>query len=216
MERKYKPKQKVGHRYFIAFMPEKEVRANARDIQRGLYSYNYKFQFINLEQLHFTLKFLGNAVSDSTADFVMDMLTQILKENEMRPFTMQIEDLQFGFGNETIPNVLHFKAADSQIANAIIDIIQTIVQKSPTEDLIKRRENARFIGHITIARVRKDISKSHVRQIREKIIELFTGPFDFTVNSIYLIESELTRHGPIYKIKRKIDFSKKEIITSKR
>jgi 2'-5' RNA ligase len=208
MERKYKPKQKVGHRYFIAFMPEKEVRANARDIQRGLYSYAYKFQFINLEQLYFSLKFLGNAVSEKTGELIMLMLEQVLKENEMRPFPMKVEEIQFGFGNETIPHVLHFRVEDSPIVNAIVDIIQDITQKTTAEDLIKRRENARFVGHITLARVRKDISKSHVRQVREKIIELFPGPFDFTVSAIYLIESELTRHGPVYKIRRKIDFSK--------
>lgn len=208
MERKYKPKQKVGHRYFIAFMPDKEVRPVARDIKRGLYSFAYKFQFIELEQLYFSLKFLGNAVSEQTGELIMDMLDEALKESEMRPFPMKVEDIQFGFGNETIPHVLHFKVENSPIVNAIVDIIQDITQKADVEDLIKRRENSKFVGHITLARVRKDISKSHVRQVREKIIQLFPGPFEFTVDSIYLIESELKKHGPVYRIKRKIDFSK--------
>jgi 2'-5' RNA ligase len=183
-------------------MPSKEIRDEARNVQRALAKFSYKLNFTNLEQIHLTIKFLGNKVSTASAETVFSGLgshSSLLVSPEIIA-----EGVRFGLKGQSNPNIVQIDIAQSPELKEIIDTVQDIVRNCGLDDVIRRKDMSRLLGHMTIARVRKDISKSHIKQIRAVLEGHKFQQKSFVPEHLYIIESILTRRGPIYKIYGKI------------
>ena len=156
------------HRLFICLMPDKNIRNQARDIRRKLAKFSYKFSFVNLEQIHLTLKFLGNKVSSHIADDIIEELnTTTLPQVNIRT-----ETIEFGFPGQKKPNVLYLTTYANDALNTLVDEIQSMVRQYHPSEVITKKDNEKFFSHMTIARVKKDISRSQIKQIREIIDQI--------------------------------------------
>lgn len=184
------------HRLFVCIMPPKEVRDEARDIQRVLTKYN-KLRFTNLEQIHLTIKFLGNKVTKTSAGMVIEELEK--HSGNLPPAEITLDEVEFGFQAQNKPNVLYLSTQPSPTLDNIIEHVQKYVKQLNLPDVINRKDKDKFLSHITVGSVKKDISKSHIRKINEDISKFTLTPVSFTVNELTIVESVLTNKGPIYK-----------------
>ncbi len=188
------------HRLFICLMPDKNIRNQARDIRRKLAKFSYKFSFVNLEQIHLTLKFLGNKVSSHIADDIIEELnTTTLPQVNIRT-----ETIEFGFPGQKKPNVLYLTTYANDALNTLVDEIQSMVRQYHPSEVITKKDNEKFFSHMTIARVKKDISRSQIKQIREIIDQIDFDPEQYLAKELYVIKSILTKKGPIYSVYDKI------------
>jgi len=202
MEHKFKPKKLTGHRLFICLVPPKSVRDQARDIERMLTKFAYKLRFVNLEQIHLTLKFLGNNVSTKSAEMIINEL--ISKSSSLNPIEIKTVFVEFGFPAQAKANTIHIHVEENDQLFELTNEIQKYVKALKLSDVIRHKESRKFLAHFTTARVRKDISRSQIRDIRDILEKSPVEPITFTADEIYIIESKLTIKGPIYSIYSKI------------
>jgi len=155
------------------------------NVQESLSELGARIKFVEPENIHITLKFLGE-ISSVLVERVKDILNQLTFE----PFTIKIEGLGV-FPNISRPRVIWLGVSEG--ASKVIEI-----QKFLEAKLIKlgfRKEREQFIPHITIGRVKG----GNYERLRKKIVELkdvLIG--NFLVNSVRLKRSTLTSRGPIY------------------
>ncbi len=203
MEKKFKRIIKKNHRLFLCILPDKPIRDYARDVQRTISRYSYKLELINLEQIHLTLKFLGNNVTDSSRDLLIETLDENAKYLPRVEF--ETDKVDFGFFTQNKPNVVYISLKESPSLEKIVNGLQLIVKSLDRDDMIKKKDFAKFLSHITVARVKTDISKSTIHDINQKIVEFPTRNEKMVVKRIALIESVLTKKGPVYKIIKYFD-----------
>ena len=165
-------------RTFISIDLSIEVKNEIRKIQNSLPDFiGKKTEF---ENLHLTLKFLGE-IDERKVDEVRKRLFSI----KINDFDTEIDSI--GIFSENFIRIvwLHIKGAE-QLQKAIDDVLGDIFQPE-----------ARFMSHITIARVKniKD-KKEFLKELKKiKIPEI-----RFNVSSFNLKKSELSQKGPIYDI----------------
>lgn len=194
------------HRLFVCLMPEKNVRDQARDIQRKLSKFSYKFNFTNLEQVHLTIKFLGNRISTRVAESIIEDLRD--RTTVLPQVTVKTEDVQFGFHGQKKPNVIYITTQPNPALDDLIQEVQNVVKQYHPSEVITRKDKDKFLSHFTIGRVKKDISKSQVKQVREILDSYEFSPEEYTANELFIIKSTLTRKGPVYSVYDKIPLKK--------
>ena len=172
--------------FFAIDLESKHIINKVVQIQKLLDLPNLKINFVNPENLHFTLKFLGNI--DQT------IVKDLEKELDTISFNKFNVTLQ---GMGCLPSMSYI--------NAIY--IDTIEGTNELKELAKqieslgvkfnfKKEKRPFKSHLTIGRVKKIGNKEElVSKITKNEKELFGN---FTVNSFKLKKSELTPTGPIY------------------
>ncbi len=202
MEKKYKRKPKLTKRIFIAIIPDKNIQAQVRDVQRNLRKFNYKLNFVNIEQIHLTLKFLGNNLSENSINLLYDKL---IKHIAIFPkFDITAQTINFGFPRQKKASVIYLNIQENQSLDKIINLIQKQVKRLSLNDVINKKERRELTSHITIARVKKDISNSQIRQIKNELQKIEFKPITFKAQEIIMLESKLTKKGPIYSIYYKL------------
>ena len=131
------------------------------------------------ENLHLTLKFLGE-IEDTTLDNVKKKLSTI----EHQSFELTLNGL--GVFSQQFIKMVWVKVSTVPLQSLIDNYLKDIFEPEH-----------RFMGHITIARVKKIEDK----QSFLKLINVTTiNKIIFTVREFYLKESILTNKGPIYKV----------------
>ena len=130
------------------------------------------------ENLHLTLKFLGEIESRVIND-VKKRLSSITHP----PFELILKDI--GVFSQKFIKIIWVKVSDVPLQPLVNNCLNEIFEL----------EN-RFMGHITIARVKSLANKNSFLQIinKTKVNEI-----SFMVRDFYLKESILTKDGPIYK-----------------
>ncbi|MBD3280717.1 RNA 2',3'-cyclic phosphodiesterase [Candidatus Dojkabacteria bacterium] len=196
MERKRKKKQKKGHRLFLSFKVTQDVRDIARDVRRELKTQEYKLRFTELEELHLTIKFLGNDVSDQSLQIIEQKLPGIFKR--YAPFKLKVNGVQFGFERQTKPRILFLQIEDTSDVLDIKSRVNKEIKELYLRDVIRRADRKIFTSHVTIARVDRDISKSYVNEVNEVLSDLEVPEVEFEISAAHIIESVLTKNGPKY------------------
>lgn len=180
-------------RTFIAIELPQNFRNYLADIQNLLKATGADVKWVPLENIHLTLKFLGE-IDDKKLDKVTEILDSVASgENQ---FFIRLDSLG-AFPNTNFPRVI-WSGIDKgdketrKIANAIEERIATI--GIPKED-------RPFSSHITIGRVRSGLSRIKLTQL---LNELQDKPgkenLEFAAGKITLFKSQLTPKGPIYEI----------------
>lgn len=183
-------------RSFIALeLTDKVTIENIKTFSSRLNKNQEKLKLVAPENLHMTVKFLGN-VSESLAPKIYEIL-----KTEINEKLFQGEEFKYylkGVGQFNRFSVLWIRLVGD------ISFIQTI--KDSVEDLlnirlkIERDKRTQFKPHLTIGRLKKDKINYKTFDIFKKLINdnksMEFGAFN--IKQIKLKKSELTPKGPIY------------------
>jgi 2'-5' RNA ligase len=163
-------------RTFISIKLPTKILMQVKEIQEALPEFvGKKTELINL---HLTLKFLGEITSEKIVE-VKKRLSGI----KFNKFEAEIKEI--GFFDNT-----HYGVVWLCITNC--DNLQKEVDRV-LEGLYEKER--RFMGHLTIARVKKIQNKKTFLESLKKIVipKMF-----FIVENFYLMESKLKKEGPEY------------------
>ena len=139
---------------------------------------NFTGRLTSSENLHLTLKFLGNIEEDTIND-VKKRLTSI----KHPPFELILKDI--GVFSQKFIKIIWVKVSKISLQSLVDGCLNDIFES----------EN-RFMGHITIARVKNLADKTSFLQL---INVTRVDEVSFMVKDFCLKESILTSDGPIYK-----------------
>jgi 2'-5' RNA ligase len=177
----------MGTRCFIAIeCSNDEVIQGLRDVQSGLTATGGHLKHVEPDNLHLTLKFLGDVEKQ-----IVDKVSEIISEISFNSFNMFVENVGV-FPNLRRPSVIW--AGVTEGAVEITRIFKEMDNKLGKLGL--KRERRRFHPHITISRVRSGKN-------REKLLEELMRISDYRfgenkVEKIVLKKSVLTPRGPVY------------------
>ena len=165
-------------RTFISIEIPEEIKDEIVKIQKHLPEFEGKS--IEKENLHLTLKFLGE-ISPDLVNNVKASLSYI----KFKPLKLELKSIgTFSYQNN--PRIVWLKIEGTHDLQRKID--------TALSSLFPREE--RFMSHLTIARIKYVNNKE---EFEEKIEKIQPAPLAWTGNSFMLIESQLTKQGPIYR-----------------
>jgi len=168
-------------RCFIAVDIPEELKAKIINLQKHLRNLDVKL--VEKENLHFTLKFLGEA-DENTIAMVKERLLDVAKSTSH--FTINISGIGV-FPNENYIRVVWLGCKSE-------DFIK--LHQSVDESLVGLFKKERPSPHLTIARVRSPKNRKEILDFISNNRNINIG--SMTINEIKLKKSTLTRNGPIY------------------
>lgn len=167
-------------RCFIALELPEEVKSELVKIQNVLKNIEgLKAKFIEKENLHLTIKFLGE-ISDVKVNKVVEKLSNI----KLKPFKASLGKLGC-FPSESYVRIIWISLEPSEKVKELSTLINNSLDSS----------DKRFESHITIARVKFVKDKD---ALQRKLKELKFEKKSFEVNSFVLKKSTLSSEGPVY------------------
>jgi 2'-5' RNA ligase len=169
-------------RLFIAIEVSEEIKEELTKIQSGIENDLVKAKWVNQNQMHLTLKFLGE-VNEERVEIIKEKLSEI----KTKPFFVVLDKIGF-FPSEDYIRVVWIGLKP---INKIVEL-----QKKIDESLKELFPlDKRFHPHITIARVRFVKEK---KEFIENINKIEIKKKEFQINKFKLVKSTLTREGPTY------------------
>lgn len=173
-------------RVFVAVdIEDDKIWDEVEKIQRYLVNEGVKGTFPAKNQLHITIKFLGN-ISDEMVGNISEQLNEITHP----PFKIRLDGVT-GFPSFRSPRVVVIKIFENQSLKSLFKKVEEKMY-----GIGFRKESRAFSPHFTIARVKKPWSWK--RYIAGKLSEISLD-YDYLVYSFKLKSSILTPNGPIYK-----------------
>jgi len=186
-------------RSFIAVNLNPEIKEYLTSLQAILYIPETKIKWVEKNNLHLTMKFLGYISSEQ-----MELIKLILKEITSRysPFIIKLSSNMGIFPTYQMPRIIWvgIKEGISELKGLYNYLEDNLSNKGFP------REDKDFSGHITIGRVKIIKDKTNFIQIVKRIS---VNNLSQEVGSIDLMESKLTPNGPIYNIIAKFPLFKK-------
>lgn len=156
------------------------------EAQRGLQTTGADIKCVERENIHLTLRFLGDV-----RESLLDRLQQLVSNTEVNPFRLELKGLG-AFPKLHRPRVIWAGISDG--VEELTHIFQNI-----NRELVEmgfKPERRGFSPHITIARVRSGRNREKLAEnVRRHSNVLFGG---FEVKHVLLKKSALTPRGPIY------------------
>jgi 2'-5' RNA ligase len=179
-------------RAFVAIELPSQIKAALSQLQGNLRtSKNAAVKWVNPEGIHLTLKFLGN-VDEAEVPALTKALSEAVRG--VAPFSLQLGDPGAFPGNQA-PRVV-WVGVEGEIEPLRtlynnVDRVLTPLGFPP--------EKRAFSPHLTLGRVREEISPVERRRLGENVAVLKTGAkSSFKVESLSLMRSKLTREGAVY------------------
>jgi len=151
---------------------------------------DHSIKWVKPENIHLTLKFLGNISTAKLSDLYKHFDTPL----QIKPFELEITKLG-AFPSIFKPRVVWVGLSESKpLGNLSLFINEN------TEFLGLENEES-FSPHLTLARTRPGIKKGNIENLKQlfaknRIIE----PQSFQVNHFNIYQSTLTPKGPLYSI----------------
>jgi RNA 2',3'-cyclic 3'-phosphodiesterase len=172
-------------RSFVAVDIPDVVRNSVRDYMDGIKgSFGDVMKWVAPENLHFTVKFLGE-IPDTDAEVVERCMDAAA--DEIAPFKLTLEDVGF-FPTAKRPRIVWI-GTDGGCEN-LLEVYQLLEGCLELEGF--DRDEKPFSPHLTIGRVKKH--KDLIMPDRVPDFETVT----FDVGGFSLVKSVLTPQGPIY------------------
>lgn len=166
-------------RAFLAIELSDEAKGEIFRIGNVLRKSNlFQGNFVDVDNLHLTLKFFGEIIEKETK-----MIYDVLKQIEFPKFSCKLGKLGF-FGDR----VLWIDIEDNGNMKKLHDIID-----KKLGDFFETDE--RFHNHVTIARIKNMGDKGKLKEIMDNVK---INPVKFSVNEFKFKKSELKHNGPVY------------------
>ncbi len=174
-------------RTFIALELSEEMKEELARLQEELKKAGQDVKWVNPENIHLTIKFLGN-----TDESKIEQIKKILDDtsSQTRPFEISLFMLG-AFPSLEYPRVI-WAGIDKGCAEA--EKIAALAEKR-LENIGFGKEKRPFSAHLTLGRVRSGRNKSELKEI---ISSLEVKPISCAIKHITLFQSTLTPRGSIY------------------
>ena len=184
-------------RTFIAIEIPGDIQNKIAELQSGLKGLGGRITWVKPQNMHLTLKFLGDT-DESLLENISEKLRQLaLSFNQ---FEIKVK------GVGAFPNLRRAKVfwvGTETDSSTLIELAKEIDQQM--SEFGYDREKRRFSAHLTMGRVRDNKGiEPLIKKLQKE--ELF-NPGKFVVKEILFIKSELTRQGPIYTVLKKININ---------
>ncbi|MGE5197915.1 MAG: RNA 2',3'-cyclic phosphodiesterase [Deltaproteobacteria bacterium] len=180
-------------RAFIAIELTEEVRNALRNLQERLKASQADAKWVEPENIHLTLKFLGD-ITEEQLSKIIAILDNVAADTEI--FLIRISCLG-AFPKKDFPRVIWVgidtgEKETKELAKALENKIEKIGIP---------RENRPFSSHITIARIRSSVGRDKLVRELDNLGDYFKEtPQEMRVAKITLFKSTLTPKGPVYEI----------------
>lgn len=177
-------------RTFIAIELPPDIKNILSRIQDELKQSRADVKWVNPQNIHLTLRFLGEIQQD-LVDKLRAVLEQIAQKNS--PFSVRLSNLG-AFPKLQYPRVVWFGINNDQ---PVLDIARNLENEIVKIGL--SAEDRPFSSHITLGRVRSGLNRKALVEKIESLNKNFSSSSpEFKVLSITLFKSTLTPQGPIY------------------
>jgi len=179
-------------RTFIAIELPQEIRDFLSQLQEELKSSQADVKWVKPENIHLTLKFLGE-VDDRKLDKIIEIIEDTTRGKNK--FQMRISSLG-AFPKIDFPRVIWVGVdIGDKEAKGIAEELEEKLAK-----IAIPKENRPFSSHITIGRMRSSLNREKLVQKLKHKAGLSRENLEFCVTKITLFKSTLTPKGPIYEI----------------
>jgi 2'-5' RNA ligase len=174
-------------RSFIAIeINDADIKTCIMSFQKAMLSLNVDLKPVKTENIHLTLRFLGDITTT-----MIEKIAEELKTIRFPPFEIEFRDVG------VFPNQNHIRIIWIGIRKGFTDLID--LNNQLTSKLINigfPPETRKFKPHLTVARVRSSRNKSNLINMLQTMKNNIFG--SLIVNSIKLKRSILTSNGPLY------------------
>lgn len=175
-------------RAFIAIQLSDQVRTSLAHIQSELQSANPDVKWVEPENLHLTLKFLGSV----PAEKITYIQTAVESATANFPaFTITLTELG-GFPRLERPKVIWTGAKMTCDLSVLVKDLNVILEPFGIS-----KEDRAFSAHITLGRVR---SFKNLTALAGKLKEIAVPEIGQDVRTVSLMKSELSAQGPRYRL----------------
>ncbi|MDO8529029.1 MAG: RNA 2',3'-cyclic phosphodiesterase [Nanoarchaeota archaeon] len=165
-------------RTFISIQIPEEIKKKIIEIQLP----DFVGKKIEKENLHLTLKFLGEVSKEQ-----IETIKERLRKIHLKKFAAKITEA--GVFNENFIKIIWLNIENCEgLQKEIDEVLFGLFEKEK-----------RFMGHLTIARVKFCEDR---KKVIEEIRKIKTSE-EFNVESFELMKSDLKREGPVYEILEK-------------
>ena len=171
-------------RLFIAFDVPDEVKEYMAKVQNIIGNNLAEIRWVKKEQMHLTLKFLGE-VQPNTTEKIKDELRKI----KFNPFTVHLDSIGV-FPSEDYIRVVW---VGLEPEDKVIELQNSIDEK--LKELFKKEKD--FKAHITLGRIKYVEDK---KQFFSELKDIKVDNIKFGVNNFKLMKSILARQGPVYEV----------------
>lgn len=171
-------------RAFIAIDLPERIKSKIAELESDFKKCNLAFRWVKPENLHLTLKFLGD-INQKQADKIKEAITKI--SGKFAAFETSFNGFGF-FPDERKPRIFFISIDKEELLKGIASELEEELAKLGFE-----KEN-RFKSHITLARI-KDLR--NIESLKAKIKNTRLDE-KFPADAIILYKSTLAKEGPIY------------------
>lgn len=187
-------------RTFIAIELTKAIKDYLSKLQNELKTSQVDVNWVLPQNIHLTLKFLGEIDSYQLTDII-----KIIEDiaSDKTSFPIQISALG-AFQKISFPRII-WAGIDKG------DVETKIIAQELIDGLSKigfAPEDRPFSTHITLGRVRSSKNREKLAQKLNELQNSLNKNMEFTVDKITLFKSTLTPQGPIYEIIKEISLRK--------
>ena len=185
-------------RCFIAIEIPDTVKKEIGEAADMLRKYDADIKWVNAQNLHITLKFLGNTPEEAVPEISESLLSAV---SPFRPFYIKISGTGV-FPSRKSPRVIWIGVENGEsLPRLAADIDRSLSL------LGYKKEEREFRPHLTLGRVR---SRKGMVSIVNELDSLKEKEFGiFTIDRIKLMRSELKPKGPEYTCLREAPFGEK-------
>ncbi len=174
-------------RCFIAIELPEAVKSALSGIEEELKRTGADVRWVKPENIHLTLKFLGN-IEDSKAEKIADIMEKIC--NRCRPFEIEIKGAGM-FPNTKSPRVLWSGLENSNVLKSLQEEIDEGMEAIGFD-----REKRGFTAHLTLGRVRSLKGKERLVEVMRLYEKENIGKMN--VVSVSFMRSDLHPEGSRY------------------
>lgn len=175
-------------RLFFAINFDQPTRHKLYSISKDFQTFNEPIKYEPLEKLHLTLLFLGE-VNESLIPSINEKVVRISKLFQSQIITFSKVGV---FKNFKQPRVLWIGSEENLALKNLVNELRIIAN-----ELRITTDEKEFHPHVTIGRIKGNLSNDFIEFIKSYSFENFTT----TVESFQLMESQLDRLGSKYYIK---------------
>lgn len=171
-------------RAFVGANIPEDIKRYVIDIQEQIKSLPVKAKFVEPENLHISLSFLGE-ITDAeieTIKLTLDGMSEFYEK-----FEITLGDILL------IPNEKFVRVVALDVKSDILESIR--------KEIVKGVGGESHHAHLTLARISNIVDK---QKFIEGVDNILCSEMSFTIDSICLIKSALQKPGPVYTILNKV------------
>lgn len=175
-------------RTFIAIELPEKIIYTIRKVQEEIKSYGLKIRWVRPENIHLTLKFLGD-IQEADTEKVARAISESV--TDYSAISLAVKGIGV-FPGIKKPRVLWLGI--SKQLDLLTALQQTLDEK--LEAMGFPKEKRPFKGHLTLGRIKSKIDPKTLHDVLKKFIQFESEPF--VADKIILYKSDLKPKGAVY------------------